>query len=227
MAKYLDNDGVLYLWNKIKSRFVEQASGKGLSSNDFTDTEKTKLAGLQNYTHPTFTARTNGLYKITVNNNGHVIDVTEVTKQDIEALGVTGVNTTYTLTKVGNKIILTGTDGSKLEVEDSDTTYDVATASTNGLMSAADKTKLNAFGAASTYALKTDITGVYKFKGSVTNESNLPTNAAVGDVYNIVNASVFGGPGMNVVWTGTAWDALGEMFTIDAITNSDLDSICV
>lgn len=31
---------------------VDKADGKGLSSNDFTDEEKTKLAGLSSYTHP-------------------------------------------------------------------------------------------------------------------------------------------------------------------------------
>lgn len=31
---------------------VDKVAGKGLSMNDFTDTEKTKLAGLTNYTHP-------------------------------------------------------------------------------------------------------------------------------------------------------------------------------
>lgn len=32
---------------------VDKESGKGLSTNDYTNEEKQKLAGLQNYTHPT------------------------------------------------------------------------------------------------------------------------------------------------------------------------------
>lgn len=78
------------------------------------------------------------------------------------------------------------------------------------------------------YALKSDITNMYKYKGSVTNSSNLPTSGqAVGDTYNIVNASTYGPAGTNVSWTGSAWDALGGLFEIESITNSELDSICV
>lgn len=44
--KYLDDNGVLYLWNKIKSFFVAKEDGKGLSTNDYTTAEKNKLAGI-------------------------------------------------------------------------------------------------------------------------------------------------------------------------------------
>ena len=57
------------------------------------------------------------------------------------------------------------------------------------------------------------IGGVYRFKGSVQNYSDLPSGATVGDVYNVVNeATVNGmtyGAGTNFAWDGTAWDALG------------------
>lgn len=43
---YLDDNGVLYLWSKIKSIFVAKEEGKGLSSNDYTTEEKNKLAGI-------------------------------------------------------------------------------------------------------------------------------------------------------------------------------------
>lgn len=52
---------------------------------------------------------------------------------------------------------------------------------------------------ANTYAKKTDISGVYKYKGSVVSVSNLPNSGqVVGDVYNIETSSVYGGAGMNV-----------------------------
>ncbi len=47
MAKYLDDNGLLYLWTKIKNAFVGKESGKGLSTNDYTTEEKTKLAGIE------------------------------------------------------------------------------------------------------------------------------------------------------------------------------------
>lgn len=45
----LDKDGLLYLWNKIKaltSSKVDKVNGKGLSANDFTDADKSKLDSL-------------------------------------------------------------------------------------------------------------------------------------------------------------------------------------
>ncbi len=40
MAKYLDDNGLLYLWSKIKGAFVAKVAGKGLSTNDLTDALK-------------------------------------------------------------------------------------------------------------------------------------------------------------------------------------------
>lgn len=100
--------------------------------------------------------------------------------------------------------------------------------SRSGLMGIADKMKLDTFGAASTYALKSDIVGMYKYKGSVADATKLPTTGQVtGDVYNIVAASVYGGPGANVAWDGTRWDSLGEIFQVTSMTASEIDAICV
>ena len=49
------------------------------------------------YTHPSFTAKSAGLYKITVNNQGHVTAATAVAKADITALGIPAQDTKYTL----------------------------------------------------------------------------------------------------------------------------------
>lgn len=43
---YLDKNGLLYLWQKIVNKFVAKETGKGLSTNDYTTTEKTKLGAL-------------------------------------------------------------------------------------------------------------------------------------------------------------------------------------
>lgn len=47
MAKYLDYNGLLYFVTKIRDEFVAQEAGKGLSSNNFSTTEKNKLAELK------------------------------------------------------------------------------------------------------------------------------------------------------------------------------------
>lgn len=109
--------GKIKAWGEGK--FVAQESGKGLSSNDYTSAEKTKLSGIaegaNKYTHPTYTAQKSGLYKVTVDATGHVSAATAVAKADITGLGIPA----------------------------QDTTYADATTSTHGLMSAADKTKLD------------------------------------------------------------------------------------
>lgn len=80
---------------------VDKVAGKGLSANDYTTAEKTKLAGIaagaNKYVHPSHAAATSGLYKITVDALGHVTAVTAVTKNDITSLGIPGTNTTYGL----------------------------------------------------------------------------------------------------------------------------------
>lgn len=107
-----------------------------------------------------------------------------------------------------------------------------ATSNAAGVMSAADKSKLDALPTnatlSSTYAKKSEITNMYKYCGSVASTEKLPTTGQrTGDVYNIEAASKYGGAGMNVAWNGTAWDPLGEIFTITAITNAQIDAICV
>lgn len=70
-------------------------------------------------------------------------------------------------------------------------------------------------------AINSAVAGMYKYKGSVATAANLPSSGnANGDVYN-VEAS-----GMNYAWDGSAWDALGEAFSVTAITNAEIDAIC-
>ena len=101
------------------------------------------------YTHPTYTAKSSGLYKITVNNLGHVSGATAVAKSDITGLGIPA----------------------------QDTTYSAASTSTAGLMSAADKTKLDGIAAgANAYSLPTasgSTLGGVKTTSTVTSTSGL------------------------------------------------------
>ena len=108
-----------------------------------------------------------------------------------------------------------------------------ATTAEFGVMHPGDKTKLDALPSnstlESTYAKKSDITGVYRPKGSVADASKLPTSdQQVGDVWSIEADSVYGPAGMNVVWTSEGeWDNLGGIMTLEEITNEELDAICV
>lgn len=54
MGKYFSSENVTRFWTNIKNfladHYVEKVSGKGLSTNDYTTAEKTKLAGLEKIT---------------------------------------------------------------------------------------------------------------------------------------------------------------------------------
>ena len=82
---------------------------------DATNKKVTIKATNTVYTHPTHTAKTNGLYKVTVDSLGHVSGTTALSKGDITALGIPA----------------------------QDTVYEEATTSTAGLLSKADKAKLD------------------------------------------------------------------------------------
>lgn len=89
---------------------VATSSANGLMSAG----DKAKLdgiaAGANKYTHPAYTAKSSGLYKVTVDGTGHVSTATAVTKADITALGIPGqdTNTTYTGADV-SKLLFLGT----------------------------------------------------------------------------------------------------------------------
>ena len=68
---------------KVKSSSYTIASSVPANAK-FTDTV---------YTHPSYTAKESGLYKVTVDNKGHVSAATAVTKGDITALGIPSANT--------------------------------------------------------------------------------------------------------------------------------------
>ena len=390
--KYVDGNGLSHFWSLIKQRFVAKETGKGLSSNDFTDAEKTKLAGIatgaNKYTLPTASSSTKGGVKIGsgLSMSGEVLSAPVMTGASASAagaaglvpapakgdtskllmsngswgslafewagateeplddsdpndrafvsniwaqmtLGVIDLDTdpfpTASLKKTGllgrndiehlrgicyaecgtaaatetkaisvpgyfqktgamiavkftqtntaavanlklkvtstafpyedadydfhgvydaapikyrngnlpsagtlaaNRIYMFIYDGSAYQLLgdlDTNTTYNDASQSTHGLMSVDDKKKLDAFGAASTYALKTDISSMYKHKGTKATKADLPTSGnTTGDVWNVTAEK-----GMNYVWTGSEWDAIGEVFTIDTITNTEIDTI--
>lgn len=291
MAKYLDNDGLLYLWQKIKNVFatkdalndkVDKVTGKGLSTNDYTTAEKNKLndvaSGAQVNVIETVKVNNTALtpsskaVNITVptktsditNDSGFITsaDIPEgaaasTTTPKMDGTAAVGTEMAFargdhvhpsdtsrvpTTRKVAGHALSTDVTLVKSDVGlgNVDNTADVdkpiSTAQQTALdnkvdkvtgkglstndYTTAEKSKLAAFGDASTYALKSDITNMYKYKGSVATVSALPSSDnTTGDVYN-VEAN-----GMNYAWDGTAWDALGEIFTITSISNDDINTI--
>ena len=277
---FLDSNGLLYLWSKIKSYVasaisnkVDKVTGKGLSTNDYTTAEKNKLTGITAGAQP----NQNAFANIKVGSTTVAADAASDTLELIAGANVTltpdatndkvtiaAKDTTYSGMKGASasaagaqglvpapaagkeNSLLTGAgtwDDVSLSYAQGDTGTGVnlfigakqrtafipeATSRYPGLMSPAEKEKLSAFDYAYKYALKSDITNMYRYKGSVASVSALPTTGmAAGDTYNIDASSSYGPAGTNVAWTGSAWDALGGLLEITAITNAEIDSICV
>jgi len=103
---------------------VDKESGKGLSTNDFTDALKTKLDGVATGAE----VNQNAFSNVVVGSTTIAADG----KTDTLTL-VAGSNVTLTPDATNDKVTIAATD----------TTYSAATQSAAGLMSASDKTKLN------------------------------------------------------------------------------------
>lgn len=124
---------------------VDKIEGFGLSSNDYTTEEKKKLAslsdpdvattennglmssadkakldgieaGANNYTHPVYEAKQAGLYRISVDNTGHVATADKMTSEELAAEGVSPVDHTHDLGELVDTL-----ETSADAVEDADT----------------------------------------------------------------------------------------------------------
>ncbi len=120
MASYKWSKGaVKWLLDKCKATFATKAVATKSSDGLLSAGDKKKLDGVatgaNNYTHPGYTARGNGLYKVTVNALGHVSDVAGVTKADITNLGIPGQDTTYGLASQGANGLMAAVDKAKLD----------------------------------------------------------------------------------------------------------------
>lgn len=163
---YIDKGGLLYFFTKIKTflsnTYVEKESGKGLSSNDYTSAEKTKLAGIS------AGAQVNVIESLSVNGINATIKSKKATvtipSGSIDSISVNG--TAQTIDSNKNVDIAVPTDNSQL---------------TNGagFQTASD---VNAI-------VDNKLSSVYIAKGSVA-FANLPSleKAHLGWTYNVTDA---------------------------------------
>lgn len=354
MAKYVDENGLLYFWQQLKTLFngkVDKVEGKGLSTNDYTTAEKTKLSGIADGANKTTvenvltsTSTTNALsanqgkvldekikalsdsmgelgygdmMKATYDtDNDGVVDnaaklggnapsyyakaadiptkVSQLTNdkgyltshQDISGkLDKTGdgSNVTVTFTAASSRtnvatgdklttilgkiakffsdlktVAFTGsyndlsnkptiptvtndlTDALKANYDAAYTHSQAAHAPSNAQANVIEVIKVNgtaqtitskavnisvpttvaSLSDAGNYALKSDLTNVYKYKGSKATYADLPSSGNTsGDVWNVETDN------MNYGWTGSAWDPLGQIFSIVSLSNTEIDTI--
>lgn len=94
---------------------VATQSASGLMSPE----DKKKLDGITNgandYIHPSYDAKVLNLYKVSVDGLGHINDTSIVTKEDIVALGIPSVNSTYTDATQEKSGLMSSADKKKLD----------------------------------------------------------------------------------------------------------------
>lgn len=134
-AGTLDED-VLYVTPASESVTIPEATetAAGLMPPNAVTKLKGIDEGANKYTHPTHTARTSGLYKITVDSLGHVTTVSAVQKSDITGLGIPDSDTTYGLASAYSNGLMSPTQYSKLSGIESGankTTVDAALSSSS------------------------------------------------------------------------------------------------
>lgn len=103
MAEYLDKAGATYLVGKLRGEVankVDKEEGKELSTNDYTNEEKQKLAGLTNYSLPVASSGAIGGVKsggdITVDSDGIVTVGGLAGKAPLDSPAFTGTPTAPT-----------------------------------------------------------------------------------------------------------------------------------
>lgn len=153
----------------VQSGYVAKVSGKGLSTNDYTTTEKNKLSGIENnannYSLPTASSSTKGGIKVGSNlsMSGDTLNATDTkytAGTNVQISGSNVISATDTTYSAGTNITINSsnqisatdtkyTAGTNVSISASnvisatDTTYNDVTTSAHGLMTASDKVKLN------------------------------------------------------------------------------------
>lgn len=202
--KFVDDNGLLYFYQGLKAKYVSNVAYDSTAA------------------------------KITKTVNGITSDI----------LSLSTLKTDMALDNVGNfKAVSTVANQGLSTTEKSNARANIGagTSSFSGAFSAltGKPTTLSGYGITDakiengTITLGSDtisLSGVYKYKGSVATKSALEqmtqASLTVGDVYNVESN------GKNyayVEWDSTAskpvWDDIGGTFSIDAITNAEIDAI--
>lgn len=213
MAKYLDETGLAYFWAKVKEKLSTKADASALPSASSTAPKMNgaAAAGTEaafargDHVHPTDTTR------LSATGDAKNTTVTFSTASTREAIA-TGEKLSVLMGKIAKYLSDLGT----LAFKSSLTASDVG-ALPSGTHIPSTVAELSDAGK---YALKSDLTNVYKYKGSVATVAALPGSGnTVGDVYNVEATD------MNYAWNGSAWDPLGQIFSITSITSTEIDTV--
>lgn len=211
---------------------VDKIEGFGLSSNDYTTEEKEKLAtladpdvattennglmssadkakldgieaGANNYTHPEYEAKQAGLYRISVDNTGHVATADKMTSDELAAEGVSPADHTHDLGELVDTLETSADD-----VEDADTVMVGATVTSDD-------------GSATTKYTRRPLAALWNWIKSRTDT----LYAAVGHTHNYAGSPEPGGDALNAMkLNGLSTSTDGDKLTWGTIPTVSADS---
>lgn len=243
MAKYLDENGLLYFWQKVKTALAGKepaitTKNTAFNKNFETTASNIKMNGTASAGSSDNVARADHVHPSDSGKLGTSGNGSNVTVAFTAATTRANIATNEKLSVIMGKLAKWFADlktvsfsGSYNDLSDkptiptkiSELSNDSDFVDLDGLNTWANNT-LPEYGyqtaAQVQSAINTAVSAVYKYKGSKATAADLPsTGNTVGDVWNVTST------GMNYVWTGSEWDALGSDLNIDAITNAEIDTI--
>lgn len=241
--QYLDTDGVLYFWDKIKAYVDEHVPDVGHDPNlapgcllvahnwitaptvgETQNISSSYLVGR----YPEKNSQILGLIRLV--STGHPIYVAYYEVIEVPENPIT-FNSTYTMKCVNlihvNEVAWSDISGVPTNLvydndltealKDYPTKYETTQVIDQALIPYSTTEEMNT-------AINQAVSSVYRYAGSVATYANLPTaNLKGGDVYNVTDTD------MNYGWveteTGGYWDPLGSTFSIEPIPNSVIQEI--
>lgn len=224
--KYLDQDGLLYVKQKIAGKFVAQESGKGLSTNDYTTAEKNKLSGIDTG------AEVNVIESVVVNGTTATISnkTASVTIQAgaIDSISVNGTAQTIDANKNVNITVPTKTSDL---TNDDNVVKDASYVHTDNNYTTAEKTKLSGIeaGAEANVIESIKVNGTAQTITSKAVDITVPTNnnqltngagyQTASDVSTAINTAIGGITGVSFEVVSSL-PATGDAGTIYLVSNS-------
>lgn len=243
MAKYLDENGLLYFWQKVKTALAGKepaitTKNTAFNKNFETTASNIKMNGTASAGSSDNVARADHVHpsdtgKLDTSGNGSNVTVA-FTAAATRANIATGEKLSVIMGKLAKwfadlkTVAFSGSyndlsNKPTIPTKISELSNDSDFVDLDGLNTWANNT-LPEYGyqtaAQVQSAINTAVSAVYKYKGSKATAADLPsTGNTVGDVWNVTAT------GMNYVWTGSEWDALGSELNVEAITNAEIDTI--
>lgn len=234
MADYLDYDGLALYDEKIKQLIggkQDAESGKGLSTNDYTTTEKNKLAGIASGAEVNVQSDWN---QATSTADDFIKNKPTLGTAAAKTAGAAAGNVPLVGTALGttaNKILVTTAAGALAP-----SSYTVGAASAKGVASSVSSGGSDLPTSGAVYTAIQDaigsITGI-SFNTDYTTVASLPQTGTAGVIYLIPNSGSNPNSYDEYVWTGSAYERLGTTDVdlsgyqplMSAITNSQINGL--